>query len=462
MAEEDPTPLIGGDDGGRKPPNPKLVRGVLAIAALLLVVYLYNVFSTPDKPAPREKPAAEQSEKDKKDGRIDVATTPKESYAVPELDKRVTATTNEVQKLADVMRQFRESVDTKVGSLENKFDKRLGEMSEKITSFTYDTQEAVRRHAVASGVPLPTLPGGTVLAPGASGSLPPLGGGMGGGVSPISYVHFGTPLGAAAPSKDILDIGKDTKDQLGKVADATDKKLRDAAGVGAAAVKPKTRKVTLPSASYVHVTNLHGVDCPANSKEQSVVVILPVQGVWKGPNGETHDLGAAHLQAHCVGLENKVEGDTSRARITPTKLSYVGVDGTPQYITVSGYIVDRRDSSADVKGIYESRKGEVLAKSAAAAGIAAIGQISAAGEYTNVVGSSAGTVASTLTGNAGKAALGAAVGSAAERAANIYLQNVEALVPVVHLDGNLPLTFVTTSPFSVDFPTEDEKQALLR
>ena len=124
-------------------------------------------------------------------------------------------------------------------------------------------------------------------------------------------------------------------------------------------------------------------------------------------------------------------------------------------------MVDRRDSSQDVKGIYETKQGEALAKSAAAAAIAAIGNLAASGEYTNVTSGSSGTVASSLAGSATKAALGQGIGAAANRAAEFYMSKVESLVNVVHIDGGLPLSFVSLEPFTLVLPSAESQQANL-
>lgn len=457
--------MVGGEGAqGQRGPGVKGMRLMLVLALVVIVLVAYFRMSSTNKVEPKTETAEKKTE-DKKEGKLDVTPVSDKGYAV-EIDKRVTEIGQSVVRIAEEVKTFKTSVTEAIGGINNKVDQKYGELAGQMTAFTHEVQKAARENAAAlgGGATLPSLSG---VAAGVSGEMGTGAGGIG-TVTPITYVNFGgLPAAPVAGSgRDLVDIGsgltKDGKTKAHEAVDETERKLREAASRGAAAVvaPPSTKKVLVASASYVHVTTLHGVDCPTGS--QSVPVILPVHGIIKGPNGETLDLGAAHFQGLCTGLENKVDGNESRARIKVTNLSFVAADGKPQFIKVEGYVVDRRDSSQDVKGIYETKQGEALAKSAAAAGVAAIGNLTASAEYTNITSGSTGTVASSLSGGSvAKAALGQAVGAAANRAAEFYMSKVEALTPIVHIEANLPLSFVSLAPFTVELPSEDAQQARL-
>lgn len=464
MADEAP---IGGEAdgaGGRRPPNPKLIRFLAVIVASIAAIYLYNVFFSSEEKRPAERPTAASDAKggkdEKKDTKLDVTAPSKEGYVV-EMDKRIIDVTNTMNKLVDSIRDFQVKTDANIAAINNKVDKKYGELVERMTAFTHDTQESVRRNASAMGVPLPTVP--TSIAPGISGGAPVPGGtviGPDAQVSPITYVSFGGPAPVAPASRDITDIGKDATDKVDKVLESTDKKLKEAAKVAPAAVAAaKTRKLEVAAGSRVHAVNLHAADCPTGN--QNVPIVLPVTSDIRGPNGDVVDLGAPHFIGECVGLENKVDGDKSRARIVVKRLSFVDRRGAVQTIKVEGYIVDRRDSAQDIEGQYESKQGEALAKSAAAAGLAAIGQITTSAEFTNITGAGSGTATSSLTGSAGKAALGQAVGAAADKVSQYYSAQVTARVPIVHINANIPMTVMLTSPFIIELPVENNQHAAL-
>ena len=455
--------MVGGEGAqGQRGLGVKGMRALLVLALVVIALVAYFRMSSSEKIEPKTETAEKKAE-EKKGGGLDVTPVSDKGYAV-EIDKRVTEIGQHVVRIGEEVKTFKGVVTEEVGKINNRVDQKYGELASQMTTFTHEMQQTMRGNAIAMGVPMPSAPG---VAMGLSGGRTPEYGGAGGAVTPITYVNFGgMPAPGVSPggSKDLVDIGfdlgKDAKTKTQETADTTERKLREAASKGVAAiVTPGTRKVIIASSSFVHVTTLHGVDCPTGN--QSVPVVLPVKGIFKGPNGETLDLGPAHFQGLCTGLENKVEGDVSRARIKVTHISFVGPDGTPQFEKVSGYVVDRRDSSQDVKGIYETKQGEALAKSAAAAAIAAIGNLAASGEYTNVTSGSSGTVASSLAGSATKAALGQGIGAAANRAAEFYMSKVESLVNVVHIDGGLPLSFVSLEPFTLVLPSAESQQANL-
>lgn len=452
MADDEMLPLDAGQ-GGKKPPNPKVMRLMLVGLALIGLYFVWNWFGSSEPPKEKRQDTAKKEDTGSRKPAIDVQGVSKEGYAV-ELEKRVTEMSQTMNKVVTGIEGFKDEVKGRLSEMNNRIDQKYGELADKITSTVYETDKAVRRGAAATGGPLPPPILGSPLAPGVSST------GGAGGVSPITYLSFDNRP-SAPPSKDLFSVGDDAKKVVDKAVEKTDENLRKAAGtaVAATANAPKTRKEEIAAGTRVHVTNLHAADCPTGN--QNVPIVLPVTSDLRGPNGDVIDLGAPHFLGKCVGLENKVDGNKARARISVERLSYVGRDGKVQTIKVGGYIVDRRDSGQDIEGTYESKQGEALAKSAAAAGLAAIGNLTSSGEFTNIAGAGAGTTTSSLTGSAAKAALGAAVSAASERVANFYLSQVEARVPIVHIDAAIPMTVMLTDPFTIELPPEDTQHAAL-
>lgn len=452
MADDEMLPVDAGQ-GGKKPPNPKLMRAIFIALVVGGILFAWSKFSE-DEPKQKRTESTKKEETSARKPAIDVQGVSKEGYAV-ELEKRVTEMSQTMNKVVTGIEGFKEEVKGRLSEMNNRIDQKYGELADKITNTVYETDKAVRRGAAATGGPLPPPILGSPLAPGVSST------GGGGGVSPITYLSFDNRP-SAPPSKDLFSVGDDAKKVVDKAVENTDEKLRKVASTTAPAVAsaPKTRTIEIAAGTRVHVTNLHAADCPTGN--QSVPIVLPVTSDLRGPNGTVVDLGAPHFIAKCIGLENKVDGGKSRARILVERLSYADKDGNVETVDkLGGYIVDRRDSAQDIEGIYESKQGEALAKSAAAAGIAAIGNLTSSAEFTNIAGAGAGTTTSSLTGNPGKAALGAAVGAASERVAAFYLAQVEARVPIVHIDAAIPMTVMLTNPLKIKVPLEDSQHAAL-
>lgn len=216
--------------------------------------------------------------------------------------------------------------------------------------------------------------------------------------------------------------------------------------------------------SFVEVTTLHGVACPigANSpgasdsaKIPARPIVLPVHGIFKGPNGVERDLGTIHLMGLCSGLRTS-SSSTGRANIRVEQLSYWDASGGPQMVAATGYIVDTRDNEADVYGKLDKASGRTLALQAAAAAAAAYATTLSSAEFTNTSASQNGTTSATsqLTGDATKAAVAQGIGSMFQKISERFKAEADAAIDTILVEPGIRLRFVTDQPIRVVKPLE--------
>jgi hypothetical protein len=222
---------------------------------------------------------------------------------------------------------------------------------------------------------------------------------------------------------------------------------------------------TIPAFSYVEVTTLHGVACPigANSPGNSSAtniparpVVLPVRGIFRGPNGASNDTGTIHLMGLCSGRRTS-SSSTGRATIRLEQMSYWDSSGGSQMVPATGYIVDTRDNEQDVYGRIDKATGRTLALQAASAAAAAYATTLSQAEFTtqnnmSVEGTSSNT--SQLTGNATKAAVSQGIGAMFTKIGQRFEQEANASVDTVVVEPGIKLRFVTDQPISILKPAE--------
>ena len=242
------------------------------------------------------------------------------------------------------------------------------------------------------------------------------------------------------------------------------------------AVQPAdTREIyKIPAFSYVEVTPLHGVACPvgANSPNNNSSngdsgtpnarpVVLPVRGVFRGPNGAERDLGTIHLMGLCSGNRTS-SSSTGRATIRIEQLSYWDEFGNPQHVKTAGYIVDNRDNQQDVYGRLDQANGRTLALQSAAAAAAAYASSLSQSEYT--VSSTLNEVGGTnsqrmLTGDDTKAAINQGIAGMFSTIAKRFEAEANAMVDTVIVEPGISLKFITeqeirvykaAEPFDID------------
>lgn len=225
----------------------------------------------------------------------------------------------------------------------------------------------------------------------------------------------------------------------------------------------KMERITIPAFSFVEVTTLHGVACPvgANSPgaKQSEIparpVVLPVRGIFRGPNGRQVDVGNIHLMGLCSGRRTS-SSNSGRATIRVEQMSYWDEGGDAQMSSSTGYIVDTRDNEQDVYGRLDKASGRTLAlESMAAAGAAFSAALSQA-EYTtqNSLGNNGATSIQQLTGSATKSATTQGVSAIFQKIADRFEQEANAAIDTVVVEPGIRLRFVTDQPIHVFKPAE--------
>jgi hypothetical protein len=229
-------------------------------------------------------------------------------------------------------------------------------------------------------------------------------------------------------------------------------------------------KYVIPAFSYVEVTTLHGVACPvgANSPNQSGSsgsaggspsarpVVLPVRGIFRGPNGAERDLGTIHLMGLCSG-NRTASSKTGRATVRVEQLSYWDEYGVPQHLPALGYIVDNRDNQQDVYGRLEKASGRTLALQSAAAAAAAYATTLSQAEFTNstTLNLEGGTnTQSQLTGDAAKAAINQGIAAMFNTIAKRFEAEANSVVDTVIVEPGITLKFITEQPIEVFKPAE--------
>lgn len=232
----------------------------------------------------------------------------------------------------------------------------------------------------------------------------------------------------------------------------------------AAAKKKADGKYTIEGFSFVEVTTLHGVSCPigANApgasdgnKIPARPVVLPIHGIFHGPNGVVRDVGTAHLMGLCSG-ERTSSSSTGRATIKVERMSYWDASGGAQMVTASGYIVDMRDNEANVYGKLDKASGRTLALQSAAAAAAAYATTLSSAEFTNTSSVQNGTSSATsqLTGDATKAAVSQGIGAMFQKISDRFEAEADAAVDTVLVEPGIRLRFITTQPIDVVKPLE--------
>jgi len=227
---------------------------------------------------------------------------------------------------------------------------------------------------------------------------------------------------------------------------------------------PRMEKITIPAFSFVEVTTLHGVACPIganspNAKSKSEIparpVVLPVRGVFRGPNGATVDVGNIHLMGLCSGRRTS-SSNSGRATVRVEQMSYWDESGDAQMSQSPGYIVDSRDNEQDVYGRLDQASGRTLALESTAAAGAAFAAALSQSEYTtsNNLDSNGSTSVQQLTGSATKAATTQGIAAIFNKIAERFEQEANAAIDTVVVEPGIRLRFVTEQPINIYKPAE--------
>ncbi|WGK63523.1 conjugal transfer protein TraB (plasmid) [Halopseudomonas sp. SMJS2] len=233
----------------------------------------------------------------------------------------------------------------------------------------------------------------------------------------------------------------------------------------AAPVEVKPETLTVPAFSFVEVTTLHGVACPvgANSPGASSAsniparpVVIPVRGVFRGPNGAMHDLGNVHLMGLCSGIRTS-SGSHGRATVRVEQMSYWDAAGGARMAGTTGYIVDTRDNEQGVYGRLDKASGRTLALQSMAAAAAAFSSTLSQAEFSNQTSVTPdGTTSnnSVLTGNATQAGVQQGVAALFTKIGQRFEQEANAAIDTVVVEPGIKLRFVTDQPITVELPAD--------
>lgn len=228
--------------------------------------------------------------------------------------------------------------------------------------------------------------------------------------------------------------------------------------------KLKDDTYVIPAFSFVEVTTLHGVACPiganapgasSTSKIPARPVVLPVHGIFHGPNGVVRDLGTIHLMGLCSGRRTS-SSSTGRATIRVEQLSYWDASGGAQMVPSTGYIVDMRDNEQDVYGKVDKASGRTLALQSAAAAAAAFATTLSSSEFTNTSSVQNGTSSATsqLTGDATSAAVSQGIGAMFQKISERFESEANSAIDTILVEPGIRLQFVSDQQISVLKPLE--------
>lgn len=225
---------------------------------------------------------------------------------------------------------------------------------------------------------------------------------------------------------------------------------------------PRMERIEIPAFSFVEVTTLHGVACPIGANSPGAQtnlparpVVLPVRGIFRGPNGASVDVGNIHLMGLCSGRRTS-SSDSGRALIRVEQMSYWDMSEAAQHSAAVGYIVDTRDNEQDVYGRVDKASGRTLALESAAAAAAAFATGLSRAEYTNQsnMDSNGSTNTSQLTGDATKAAVSDGIAGLFNNIARRFEQEANAAIDTVIVEPGIKLRFITEQPIYIYTPAE--------
>lgn len=209
----------------------------------------------------------------------------------------------------------------------------------------------------------------------------------------------------------------------------------------------------IPALSKSPVTTLFGINCPIGgalvNKPSDIParpVVLPVTGVFRGPNGAIVDIGKVHLYGSCSARRTG-KHNIGRAEIKINRLSYWDSNGNAQFIAASGFLIDDSDNSLDMSGYIDKVSRQNMFKQAASMGALAYAATLSSKEYTSQT-SPEGSL-TTLSGDEVKA--GAASGATAffNQYAQRWLEESLSDVDTVHIPAGRKGTFISDIEISV-------------
>jgi len=476
-----------------------LNKGMCGLAIVGAGFFLYNLFggSTQVEPGPQGAPKVVERGSD---GVNDIGSIDRDA-ALAQFRKETESLKEQLQNTELQRRKDREESARQLRELEQKTNTEMRLIAEKLDETNKAdvniAYEAMNKSDAGTDLSLPSDIGLNMDDFGLGSELPPTGNqgspfnryGPGYVVlNPNRQGYSGKPAGGAemyASESDMLagitapDINAfsnaaaesdrnmtQAMDQLhGRAPSQASSTQTSQPNDGTSAQPVETREIyKIPAFSYVEVTTLHGVACPvgANSPNNSSSngdsgtpnarpIVLPVRGVFRGPNGAERDLGTIHLMGLCSGNRNS-SSSTGRATIRIEQLSYWDEFGVPQHVKAVGYIVDNRDNQQDVYGRLDQANGRTMALQSAAAAAAAYASTLSQSEFTTstTLNDNGGTNNQTmLTGDATKAAINQGIAGMFSNIAKRFEAEANAMVDTVIVEPGISLKFITEQEIGV-------------
>lgn len=226
--------------------------------------------------------------------------------------------------------------------------------------------------------------------------------------------------------------------------------------------RPTHKVVEIPAFSWVEVTTLHGVQCPIGANAPGVEseiparpVVLPVRGIFRGPNGAAVDVGNIHLMGLCSGRRTS-DSKAGRALVRVEQLSYWDPSGKAGMSAATGYIVDTMDNDLDIYGRIDKASGRTLAYQAFSASAAAIAAGVSEAEFTtqNTLSENGSSNIRQLTGSETKNAVAQGIAELFRQIGNRFAAEANAAIDTVVVEPGIRVRFVTDQPILLNMPTE--------
>lgn len=300
-------------------------------------------------------------------------------------------------------------------------------------------------------------------------------------VAPRRTSPYGKNYVVLAPQKqtddDRLNIPNPFQAPASNTAPATTKPASNNSTASTSTQKPaevspedNVINIDVPAYSFVSAELLHGVACPIGGAQPGVdssipgqPTVLPIRGVFKGPNGDIVDLGTAHLFGFCYGRITKTNGSKElegRGEIKVEYISYWDNYGKPQHISVQGYIVSETDHHKGIAGVVDRVKRSYLAEQSTAAGMAAAATGLSSSQFTQIKDATNGTSVSQFSGDLGVSSVAQGVSALWNEVASQLRAEAASTYDSVLLNQGQRIKVINITPFTVTNPKERPEETI--
>lgn len=218
----------------------------------------------------------------------------------------------------------------------------------------------------------------------------------------------------------------------------------------------KTKKIELPSGSFMSGILLSGLDAPTGGKAKTSPhpVLIRITNTARLPNKFRANL----KECHAVG---SAYGDLSseRAYVRVEKLSCMTDDGRAIEKGVAGQsfgYVSGEDGKAGLTGIVVSKQGAILARTLASGFLEGVSRAFQSSSTTYSV-TSTGTVSTPNPDDTLQLGLFGGAGEASKRLADFYMKLANEMFPVVEINAGRKVDIVLLEKLNFEYD-EEKKQ----